>query len=261
MPLPEPPPAPAPAPGPAPATGHPGLPPVAWALLAGLAVLLAAFVPVLWQTLSAPPRPAGAAAAAADGPEPWLLRVGPDGSSRLMGLHLGADTLDSVQQRLGDALQPALVARLGEPGALEALVDPFAAGFVTGRLVLAFDAPREARVAWHDAAPRSSPMEGGVRRFELTAEARRAAGAMRLVGVSFVPGVRLSADDIRQRFGEPAQRVAAGAAEVWLYPDRGLSIALQPGARPVLQAVVPAEFDARLRQPLLAAGAASAVRP
>ena len=58
----------------------------------------------------------------------------------------------------------ALVRR-DEVGRLEALVDPFPAGFVNGRLVLAFDVPAQTLARWRDSSHRSDAMEGGVRRF------------------------------------------------------------------------------------------------
>lgn len=230
------------------------LPPLAWALVAAALSLLAAFIPTAWHMLTAPP-----GHSTLEGAEPWRITiVAADGSSRVMGLHLGVDTLAGVQARLGDGLRPAVVARLGEPGALEALADPFNAGFVAGRLVLAFDAPAEAVARWRAGAPKSDVMEGGARSFTLSAQALQEAGAARLVGASFLPGVSLGADDVTQRFGAPAavhraSEAGAEGAQTWLYPERGLAITFKPGSRAVLQYVVPAEFDRRLRAPLDAA--------
>ena len=117
-----------------------------WALAAGLAVLLAAFTAPLWQL--------GRSAAPTQG-LPWQAQAGPEGTLAVFGLVLGRDTLADAQSRIGDGLQVALIARLGEVGSLEALADPFAAGFVRGRLVLAFDAPAPAlRHNRHPGTPR-----------------------------------------------------------------------------------------------------------
>ena len=144
------------------------------------------------------------------------------------------------------------MARLGEVGALEALADPFAAGFVTGRLVLAFQVPAEALARWRSRAPRSAPMDDGVRRFELLAADRDEALAVQLAGVSFVPSVRLTEADVRQRFGAPAQVLPAVSAGglVLLYPALGLAAAVGPASRGVLQYVAPRDFERLLRAPL-----------
>ena len=67
-------------------------------------------------------------------------------------------------------------------------------------------------------------MSDGVRRFALRPadldEARRAP----LLGISFVPALRLREADLRQRFGAPAEQGALGdGVAVRLYPALGLS--------------------------------------
>jgi hypothetical protein len=226
--------------------------PAVIALGAGMLVVAVALAVPLWHLLAGRAPPVGREL-------PWQAQVRADGTLQVFGLVLGRDTLADAQARFGDGMQLALVARLGETGALEALVDPFNAGFVAGRLVLAFEVPAATLQRWRSATTRSQPMDGGTRRFFLSAadhqEARRAA----IVGLSFVPGVRLSDADVRQRFGPPSAVVAQPpAAQVLLYPDRGLAATVAEGSRGVLQYVVPRDFDARLRSPLAAVAASSA---
>ena len=228
------------------------------ALAAGVMVLLVAFALPLMRMGS--PENALADGAAADG-LPWQVARLPEGRSRVFGLEPGRQTLAEVQARLGDGMQVALVARLGDDAALEALVDPYAAGFVSGRLVLAFDAPAARRQAWRDQATGSEPMEGGVRRFRLRAVDLAEARRSRLVGISFVPTVRLTEADVRQRFGAPAETLAQPGALVLLYPELGLSITVAAGQRGVLQYVAPADFAGRLRAPLAAQPRSSAPGP
>ncbi len=203
--------------------------PVWWALGAALIVLLGAAALPLWHLWrgSAPD----------DGPDvPWAAMPQPDGSVRVMGLQPGHDTLGDVQRRLGDTLQVAVVARADEAGALEALVDPFIAGFVSGRLVLAFAADADAVRGWRERAPRSDAMEGGVRRFTLGPDDRRAAERAPLVGLSFVPDLKLSAADVERRFGPPQRREALpDGATALHYPRIGLVATVSPTARDVLE--------------------------
>ena len=119
--------------------------PILLALLAGLLVLLVAFAMPLWQMVRGSGPVAGAPlstnptstpAAATQGLPwqvqglPWQVQALPDGLAQVFGLVPGQDTLAQARARIGDGLQVALVARLGEVGVLEALADPFAAGFV-----------------------------------------------------------------------------------------------------------------------------------
>lgn len=222
------------------------------ALIAGLIVLLVAFSLPLLRMGGTGAFPGGDGAPATG--LPWQVSRLADGRAQVFGLEPGRDTLAQAQARLGDGLQVALVARLGEAGALEALADPFMAGFVSGRLVLAFDVPPDQLLAWRTEAGSSEPMDGGVRRFKLRPDHRQQADQARLVGLSFLPAVRLTDDDVRRRFGAPAETIAQpNGAHALLYPEMGLSITVAPGHRGVLQYVAPAEFANRLRAPLLAA--------
>ena len=242
--------------------------PILLALGAGLLVLLVALGLVLTRLFSAAlPAPASSAALRAEHGLPWQAQAQADGTLQVLGLVLGHDRLADAQARIGDGLQVALVARLGQVGWLEALADPFAAGFVNGRLVLAFDVPPATLQRWRARATGSAPMDGGVRRFALHAADRDEAQRAALVGLSFVPALRLTEDDVRLRFGAPVAEVVLGAAgvagmarggaagpgaKVLLYPAIGLAVSVGPSHRSVLQFVLPAEFEARLRAPLAA---------
>jgi hypothetical protein len=226
--------------------------PIWLALGAGLIVLLAAFVAPLWHLLSGAPPPAEQGL-------PWQTQTQPDGLVQVFGLTPGRDTLADAQARLGEGLQVALVARLGEVGVLEALNEPHVAGYVSGRLVLAFDVSPAALQRWRARAPHSQPMDDGVRRFELQAADRDEARNAVLGGISFVPAVKLQEADVRQRFGPPtAERDLPSGGRMLLYPDRGLAASVGAGQRGVLQYVAPRQFEARLGSSPAATGTAPA---
>ena len=220
------------------------------ALGLALAVLVGAFVPSLWHMLRSPPGASAAApgvtpapgAATAEGAAglPWQVDVRGDGSARVMGLHLGVDTLSQARERAGTAWQLGIVARPGEIGTLEALSDPFSAGFVSGRLVMAFDVPEQTLRRWREASTDSARMEGGARRFALTPEHQAEAAGMPLTGLSYVPLARLSRDDVLQRFGPPeTEQALDGGAVRLLYPSRGVAASVAEGRRGVIEYVAP----------------------
>jgi len=237
------------------------------ALVAGVTVLLVALALPLWRMATGGGGGGGDAPGAAGAPRgtgaasglPWqvtLLQAADAGRAEVFGLVPGRDTLADAEALLQDRLQVALVARLGEVGVLEALVEPHVAGFVAGRLVLAFEAGAGQRARWRDQASGSQPMEGGVRRFTLRSADHDEARRTRLVGLSFLPTMRLSEADVRQRFGPPAEVLAQpGGSQALLYPALGLVATVATTAnsqRGVLQYVAPMDFAARLRAPLVA---------
>lgn len=239
--------------------------PIWIALGAGAAVLVAAFAAPLWHMLRGPapglsPSPTATRALAGDDQNlPWQVRATGEGGSRVFGLHLGQARLTDAEARFGDVLQLALVARVGEVGTLEALVEPMSAGFVSGRLVLGFEVPAEVLARWRSNSREHSAMAGGVRRFRLEAADRDEARRMPIASMGFIPSVRLGEADVRDRFGAPsAVQALPEQALALLYPDRGLLVTVQPGSRGLLQYVPPALFEARLRAPLAAIAASAA---
>lgn len=230
-----------------------------WALSAGLAVLVAAFVPAVWQLM----RPGAVPAAPPSGlPAPWEITRPAAGMVQAFGLRLPGSTLADARGRWGDELQLALVESAGQGLALEAYVERWSGGGLLGRLVLAADVPLSDREAWRERSPRREVLEGGSRRWALASADLQAALRAPVTGMSFLPGSRVDGPLLEQRLGAPAERLALPPQEHLLYPDRGLAVALDPSrGRAVLQVVAPADFEARLAAPLhraIRAAAASA---
>jgi hypothetical protein len=233
--------------------------------LAG-ALLLAGLGWPLLHGLSAP-APTTAPTAAPDAGLPWQVQINGAGASQVFGLSLGQATrLADVQARFPEDLSVALVAPNGQAPTLEAYVESFRAGFITGKLVLAFAAD----AAWLEQARARSPGhqisdEGRSRRYKLAAQDQPQAAQAPLLALSFLPSARLDEAAVTPRFGAPTERITGPQGELHLlYPATGVAIVLPPAqgdaasAKAVIQYVAPQQFAARVRAPLLAALAASA---
>lgn len=196
---------------------------------------------------------------------PWQVQVAGDGSSEVFGLVPGRSTLADLEQRFGDVLRVGLIVPHGQAPALEALVDGYTAGFVSGKLVLALSAQPDWLLAARERAPRNEVGEGGrSRRYELSPADLAAARQAVVVGLVFLPSARLDEATVVQRFGAPAERVTGPGGELQLlYPATGVAVALPPAegeesrAKAVIQYAAPRDFETRLRAPLHAASAAS----
>jgi hypothetical protein len=224
------------------------------ALGLGLAVLLLALAVPLWTWWrGAPP---AQVAAAGTVPAPWATQV-QGGVVSLLGLQLPGSRWGEVAARWGDGVQLAVMARRDQAGRLEAYIERVDAGGVLGRLVLVFDVPDDTLRALQQGAAKAEAVDGVVWRHVMRGEQRQQLAAVPVRSLSFVVSTRLDAATLRQRYGAPSQRwLEAGRLRHWLYPERGLALVLDPEGRHVLQAVPPADFDASLRAPLLASGAA-----
>lgn len=221
-------------------------------------MLLAAFAPALWRLLNPGPPPALPAGSLA---APWEITRTAPATVLAFGLHLPGTRLADARARWGEELQLALVESSGRGLALEAYVERWHGGGLTGRLVLAAEASARDREAWRDRSPRREVLEGGARRWALSVDDLPAALAAPVVGLSFLPGSRVDGTMLQQRLGVAPERLPQPPLEHWLYADRGLAVALDPSrGRAVLQVTAPADFEARLAAPLrqaLSAAAAS----
>jgi len=228
----------------------------AWiALLAGLVVLLVAFLPVLWSMWKTPPSAVGAAGGAGPG-APWAIERLPEGGIRVFALRLPGATLADARATWGDNLQLALMATRGEPPVLEATVETVVLGGVGGRLLFTAEASPRSLQRWRENAAKEEPVSADTRRIALRSDDRDEALRAPLVGIGFIPAAQLDAAALRLRFGEPAEVLQAGQpVEHWLYPPLGLAIVLDAKGRELLQYVAPADFERRLRAPLLSPAA------
>jgi hypothetical protein len=199
---------------------------------------------------------------------PWQVRADGTGAAEVFGLSLGRSTLADVQRRFPDDLNIGLIVptdQTGQAPALEAYVESFKAGFVTGKLVLAF----EADPAWAEQAraraPKNEVGEGGrSRRYTLAGDDVETARRSALVAMAYLPSARLDQATLVQRFGDNPERHTGPAGETQLlYAVKGVAIAVPPaqgegaGGRVVIQYTAPRDFEARLRTPLLAASGAA----
>jgi hypothetical protein len=233
--------------------------PFAWAVMAGLAVLLAAFVPVLLQMLQPRPVPR----ALFDLPAPWQIEAEPNGPLKAFGLRLPGSTLADAVALWGDELQVGVIESRGQAAALEAYTDRWTGGGVGGKLVLAIEASGANLLRWQEQSPKRERLDANAQRSHLRFDDREAALRGPVVGLSFLPAQKLDAATLKARFGEPAEVIAGeGGTQHWLYPSRGLAIARDDASgRLLLQVVAVADFENRLRAPLQAAAVKAAAPP
>jgi hypothetical protein len=224
--------------------------PAIMALGAALVIIAASFVPTLWHMRSA--QQVDQSIATHDAP--WDVDVAADGAVRALGLRLPGSTLADVQAQWGEGLQVALMVSRGVPAALEASVENARPGGVAGRLVVTAQASPPQIVRWQAGAVKSETVSPQTRRLTLGADDLAEAMRSPLTSIGFIPQVQLEAQVLRQRFGEPRQVIVESQSrEHWLYPERGLAIALDGEGRELLQYVAPDRFDVLLRAPLLSA--------
>lgn len=182
---------------------------------------------------------------------PWQITVLEDGSTKVFGIHVGTSRLSDALKILGDDMEVAIVAATDEVGSLEMYYGHYRAGLLSGKLVLQTDISEQKILALRDNALRSQYMETGLaKKYILSPDDLPQVYDETISSLTFVPSVSLDEKVILTRFGEPAQRIQLTGVTHYLYPAKGLDIALHEDSKEVLQYVTPDVFE-QLVKPLL----------
>ncbi len=183
---------------------------------------------------------------------PWQIEVLADGSTQVFGLHIGASRLADAIEKLGSDMDLAIIVATDkdEVGNLEMYYGHYRAGLLSGKLVLQTAISEQDIKRWRENAPTSKYMASGLaKKYMLSPDDLTAVLDEVIVGLTFIPTVNLDKDVIMARFGEPAQRIQRAGVVHFLYPKKGLDIALHEDSKEVLQYVKPEDFQ-KLVEPL-----------
>jgi len=178
------------------------------------------------------------------GAPPWQIDQLGDGSTRVFGLVPGRSTLADAPRRFGPAVEAALFETPEGTLAAEAYYSKVSPGGLTGKLVLSLSLDDAALVALKDHSSEMKILGTGNKRLAIAAgDAARLQHAV-IRGMTFVPTANLDEKILLGRFGQPDERVTVDEDTThWLYPSRGLDVALNRRGKDLLQYVHPDDFD------------------
>jgi len=177
---------------------------------------------------------------------PWQIEMLADGSTRVFGLNVGVSHLAQAIEKLGSDMELAIVAATDEDevGKLEMYYGHYRAGLLSGKLVLQTDIDEQDIKRWRDNALRFEYMATGLaKKYTLSPDDLAEVLDEVIVGLTFIPAVNLDEEVILARFGEPAERVQLSGVIHFLYPEKGLDLALHEDSKEVLQYVRPDAFQ------------------
>jgi len=175
---------------------------------------------------------------------PWQIEIQTDGSTQVFGLYIGVSSLADAIERLGSDMELAIIASSDEVGNLEMYYGHYQAGLLSGKLVLQTKISEQDIKRWRENALRSEYMATGqAKKYILSPDDLPQVLAKVITGLTFIPTVNLDEEVILARFGEPDKRVQSADAVHFLYPAKGLDIALHEDSKEVLQYVTPGDFS------------------
>lgn len=196
-------------------------------------------------------RPPGGQTSAPGQDRPWQISRAPDGATiSVFGLTLGQSTVRDAVAKFGRRYEFGLFESKDGQLGLEVYFRDAVIGGLSARLVLAARLPAATLNAIRAQVGKGKPTADGGRRYTLSEADDAQALTATITAITYVPAVDYDADLVRQRFGEPSERLKGNDGIHWLYPQQGLDLLLGDNGQALLQYVPPPEFDARLRMPL-----------
>jgi hypothetical protein len=158
-------------------------------------------------------------------------------------------------------MQIAVIAAPGETGSLETYSSSVTTGAIMGKMILVAAMDNQAVAKLRQRAIKSEYMDSSTRKYILHHDDLAHAWHAPIASITFIPAANLDEHAVLERFGTPAERIRVDTrVEHFLYPQKGLDLALDSKGKEVLQYVSPQQF-ARLREPLIKATPATNPRP
>ncbi|MCB1876148.1 MAG: hypothetical protein KDH88_09245 [Chromatiales bacterium] len=173
---------------------------------------------------------------------PWQIELDADGNSTVMGITLGKSSLLDGARTMGEKADIGLFVNPDGSQSLEAYFQSVRLSGLSAVVVLEGDLSEAELTALATRAVSRKRRLNAVK-LELPEEDIKQIQDRPVRSITYIPKVNLQADVIDRRFGEPARKLVVDEhTSQWLYPDKGLAIAVSDNAREVLQYVRPVDF-------------------
>lgn len=175
---------------------------------------------------------------------PWKISVNADGYSSVFGVTLGKTSLAEAQQILGAKAKINLFVSPNGQYSVEGYFERLYLSGIKADLVVTVEILQPEAAAMFQRGLRVSQLGSGARKVKLTADDQFALLKTPISHITYLPATDLDAELIANLFGEPARKQPEETGVIhWLYPDKGLDIALNPNGKEVFQYVPPSQFE------------------
>lgn len=175
---------------------------------------------------------------------PWKISVDPAGNSTVFGLTLGKSTLADGQQVLSDIGEVDLLISKDGSKSIEAYFNGIFLNGLKADFVFTLELDEQALEGMYQRSLRLSTLESGNRKADLAQEDLTALAKVPIAHITYLPKTDLEDHLIENVFGKPDQIIPEPDTNIshWLYPSKGLDIAVDPERKEVFQYISPANF-------------------
>ncbi len=182
---------------------------------------------------------------------PWQVELLEDGSTRVFTLTLGKSHLIEAEKLFKSIAEITLFSVDGGDASVEAFFREVKSAGLNAKMVVSIDLSQQQMTEMLNRGTRISTLGSGTRKVTLSGEDVERVRNSPISSITYLPSVQLDAELIEKRFGVPAEKLADSKSDAihWLYPAKGVDIALSESSKEVIQYVLPERFDT-LMQPL-----------
>ncbi len=186
---------------------------------------------------------------------PWQITINSDGTSEVFGLTLGRSTLADATRKIQEPPEITMFVSPDGKKAVEAYFEQVTLGNLRAKMVVTAALDEQQLEQIYERGLRISKSSGGGRKVTLHPDDITLVNQTAIGNITYLPRTNLDTEVITRLFGMPAKRIREQGNDVvhWLYPEKGLDIALSADKKEVLQYIAPAQFE-QLSAPLMQSG-------
>ncbi|MGD8908447.1 MAG: hypothetical protein PVF13_02805 [Chromatiales bacterium] len=168
---------------------------------------------------------------------PWEIKLTPEQAVRVFELTLGQSTLADARSVL--QIQEEITLFVDEDGkpTLEAYFERVFLSGLRADFIMVLEADETLLAQLFDQGSRISRSSDTTHKVELSNKDRQLVEKLPIHLINYVPYANLDEDLVISRFGQPAKKMTESETGIthWIYPDRGMSIGLNPDGKELIQ--------------------------
>ncbi|MCW8883662.1 MAG: hypothetical protein OQK12_00235 [Motiliproteus sp.] len=175
---------------------------------------------------------------------PWLITTNTAGESTVFDLTLGSSPLGKAEQIL--KAEPKLSLFKSPEGvyAIEAYYDRVYLSGLRADFVMTVNVDQAQAEQVFNRGLRISTLGDGTKKVELSTDDKQIVANSAIKLITYLPGADLEPELIEKHFGKPSEVISEDdQISHWLYPEKGLDIAVNNDGKEVMQYLAPKDFE------------------
>ncbi len=175
---------------------------------------------------------------------PWLININQQGKLRVFNITLEETTL-SQGRDIFQKEEELTLFKKGKEYALEAYFGQTNLNGLKGDFIFTLALQPNQAKALYEKGIRISQMKNGEHKITLSKTDFPMIDQLKVEFLTYIPSVNLKEIMILNRFGKPSEKIREEKSQIvhWLYPKKGLDIAVSEKTKEVLQYITPARFN------------------